>query len=75
MTFEKNKIRARRRSDLYRMKCRARRVYPHDESAKCANHLQACSCPGCGNPRKYFNEKPIQEQRADIAAHQEYLRA
>ncbi|KKN86222.1 hypothetical protein LCGC14_0270910 [marine sediment metagenome] len=75
MTFAKNMKRARRRNDLNRMKSRARVIYPHDKNAKCANHLQACSCPGCGNPRKYFNEKPIQEQRADISAAQEVLRA
>jgi hypothetical protein len=75
MTFAKNMKRARRRNDLNRMKSRARVIYPHDKNAKWANHLQACSCPGCGNPRKYFNEKPIQEQRADISATQEVLRA
>lgn len=30
-----------------------------------ANHGELCSCHMCGNPRKYFREKTIQEQRAD----------
>lgn len=75
MTFAKNMKRARRRQDLSRMKRRARWVYPHDREAKCANHLQTCSLACCGNPRKHFNEKPIQERRADIAAAQEGMRA
>jgi hypothetical protein len=75
MQSTKNMKRARRRQDLNRMKSRARIIYPHDKNGKCANHLQACSCAACGNPRKYFNEKTIQEQRADISAAQEALRA
>lgn len=26
-------------------------------------HNKSCSCFACGNPRKYFNEKTIQEKR------------
>lgn len=75
MSFTKDKSRAKRRQDLKRMKRRARRIYPHDAAAKCANHLQTCSCYACGNPRKHFNEKTLQEQRAEIAAAQEMARA
>lgn len=44
------------------------------------NHIQVCihattpkgcSCYMCGNPRKYFNEKPVQEQKADLDAQQQ----
>lgn len=56
---------ARRRSDLNRMKKKARRIYRHDKSSKLANHLAACSCHMCGNPRRYYpNEKTMQERRA-----------
>jgi len=75
MTFTKSMKRARRRHDLNRMKARARQIYPRDVEAKCANHLQTCSCYACGNPRKHFNEKTLQEQRAEIAAAQEIARA
>lgn len=74
MSFKKNMTRAKRRQDLNRMKRRARRIYPHDAAAKCANHLQPCSCYACGNPRKHFNEKSMQEKRAEIAAAQELSR-
>ena len=53
----------RRRTDAARMKAKARRVYPHDASARNANHLAACSCPMCGNPRRYFGELTRQERR------------
>ena len=29
-------------------------------------HAYGCSCPACGNPRKHFNDKTIQEKKADI---------
>jgi len=31
------------------------------------NCTKTCSCAGCGNPRKYFNEETIQEKRWKIA--------
>jgi len=27
------------------------------------NTTKTCSCSGCGNPRKYFGEKTMQEKR------------
>lgn len=58
---------ARRRADLERMKRKAKRLYPHDDKARLANHLAACSCHMCGNPRRYYpNEKTMQERRADL---------
>lgn len=53
----------RRRRDLARMKARARRVYPHDENGKFAEHLAKCSCWMCGNARKHEGDT-IQERRA-----------
>ena len=29
-------------------------------------HASGCSCKACGNPRKHFNDKTIQEKKADI---------
>jgi len=29
------------------------------------NHGKRCSCPMCGNPRKWYKEKTIQEKKAD----------
>lgn len=42
----------RRRRNKYRMKVKAKRVYPDwKEAYKWANHLAGCSCSMCGNPR------------------------
>lgn len=46
--------RARRRRDLWRMKQRARRIYPRDPNAKLADHLAHCSRACCGNQRRSF---------------------
>lgn len=60
--------RALRRHHLARMKAKARKVYHwNDEPERLANHLKVCSCPMCGNPRKWFNEKTLQERKADEA--------
>ena len=49
------------------MKAKARRVYPHDPSARSANHMATCSCAMCGNPRRYTGEVTMQERRTDAA--------
>lgn len=55
--------RARRRSDLKKMKARARKLYPNNDCPeKFANHLAVCSCHGCGNPRKHFKEVTRKEK-------------
>lgn len=57
--------RARRRQHLERMKRRAAKIYPDmAEAGKLANHLQCCSCLGCGNPRHHHGGPSIQERRA-----------
>lgn len=62
--LRKGRWRARRRRlDMARMKARAKRLYPHDQKARCANHLAVCSCFACGNPRKHFDELTMQERR------------
>jgi len=64
--------RALRRHHTERMKRRAKKIYPAIRDAHgnlifeaqihLANHLAVCSCPACGNQRKY--EGPtIQEKR------------
>lgn len=30
-----------------------------------STHNAGCSCHMCGNPRKYYNDKTIQEQKQD----------
>lgn len=35
---------------------------------RAANHGKLCSCHMCGNPRKFFNEKTLQEQKFDEKA-------
>ena len=56
-----------RRHQLDKKKKLARKIYPHDEQAKLANHLKSCSCHMCGNPRKIWNADTIQEMRMDQA--------
>ena len=31
-----------------------------------STHGKPCSCPMCGNPRRHFGEKTMQEIKADI---------
>lgn len=67
---------ARRRNDLERMKAKAMKAYPHWPSAfKWANHLQGCSCAGCGNQRRSplasgDSRLTMQERRFNEAARQ-----
>lgn len=57
-------IRAYRRARRKAMQAKARRLYPHDPHARDANHLAACSCWMCGNPRRYKMGETIAESRA-----------
>jgi hypothetical protein len=66
---DQERVRARRKAKA-RMKRKARKLYPHDECARLADHLASCSCPSCGNPRHHFNKMTMQERRAAIAAQQ-----
>lgn len=60
--------RARRRRDKARMKAKARRIRPYAPHAdKAADHLQVCSGPCCGNPRRWLGEPTMQERRAALA--------
>ena len=59
--------RARRRRNRARMIARAKRLYPClDVPQKAANNLAQCSCWACGNPRRYWGERTLQEQRQDL---------
>lgn len=63
------KKRSRRRADLERMKARAVRVYgwnAGDRAKRLANHLAHCSGPCCGNERRWYGTKTMQERRAEI---------
>ena len=62
----KDMKRALRRRELARMKKRARRLfsrYGYDTPAheKLANHMAYCSRPCCGNGRKWFGHKTLDE--------------
>ena len=64
----KNSKRALRRQSEARMKQKARKLYPNDHKATMANHLAGCSCPMCGNPRKWFGAVTIQERKQRVRA-------
>lgn len=64
--------RARRRRDLARMKAKAKRLYWWSNTAiTLANHLTSCSCAYCGNPRRWFDEKTMQEKKRQEADNDE----
>jgi hypothetical protein len=74
----KNNKRALRRSHQRRMKKHAMKVFPDWPYAKfAANHLQICSCAGCGNRRKdpWLNKRerltPAERRWHDYADAQE----
>jgi len=61
--------RQRRRRDALRMKARARRIRPDQETAFWrADYLAVCSCGMCGNPRHVWKgaRQTLQERRADL---------
>ena len=54
-----------------RAKQRLRDIWNIDEpsAAMIGRHTNTgtvCSCPHCGNPRRHFGQKTIQERRADL---------
>ena len=56
---------SRRRLDMARKKRQARKIYKYmgDDAVKLADHLRNCSCVLCGNPRKYFKKRTLQEMK------------
>ena len=62
----KDTQRALRRVQKEKKKKISSKIYSGDRiPSKYADHLKACSCSMCGNPRKFYKEKTIQEKRAD----------
>jgi len=59
--------RARRLARIYR--ARWEDSYPDwDELVRGIRHTRVpCSCTMCGNPRRHFGERTVQERRADEA--------
>ena len=58
-----------RRLHELRMRARVRRIFTDMSEhfvMRIANNRAHCSRYCCGNPRKYFKEKTIQEQKADF---------
>lgn len=52
------------------MKRKAKRIlggYGWKHPEHFADHMAQCSCHMCGNPRKHFGEKTMQEKKADEA--------
>lgn len=78
--FQPGRGRAFRRHHAGRLLARARqitrlnfveRASPDDRERQCdamarriRDHLAGCSCWMCGNPRRHFGDKTIQERRA-----------
>lgn len=57
--------RSERRHHKERMKARARRLLPGRSPEHLADNMAKCSCPMCGNPRKWFGDPTIQEMKAE----------
>ena len=56
--------RAKRRAALAKRKARARRLYPTCPlPERLANNLTPCSCSMCGNPRRHFGKRTVQERK------------
>jgi len=72
------KTRAERRHHEQRMRAKVRKNYEVQQHrqfgedhykeviARRATTRKPCSCWMCGNPRKFFGEKTIQEKRAEF---------
>jgi hypothetical protein len=68
------KTRATRRHHLNRIKKKTAKILkennfpvnPKSIGTTAAVHSAFCSCFMCGNPRKYFDEKTMQEKKSDI---------
>jgi hypothetical protein len=67
--------RAERRHHYQRLKAKWKKIRSNEYGARTddvaigyqvSTHGKGCSCHMCGNPRKYFNEKTMQEKKADI---------
>lgn len=65
----KEQSRERRIRDKNRMKARAVANYKSNgysnafRAAKHADYMAVCSCDMCGNPRRHFGKRTLQEQR------------
>lgn len=70
-----------RRHHRQRMRRRAARIakeiwhsdYMAKNAQKYADNLKFCSCPICGNPRRYFNLKTIQEIKIEEAEKEDMI--
>ena len=79
------RTRAERRHHHFRMKERVKRFYTTKEIkehwgeefaeihiCKRTENRQPCSCFMCGNPRKYWKQKTLQEKKAELTQREEY---
>lgn len=66
---------AERRHHDQRIKAKFYRTVKRDElrtpdrAGRFANHGKDCSCHMCGNPRRHFGERSIQERRQAVTDH------
>jgi hypothetical protein len=62
--------RAKRRKAKAKMKKKARKAFPWagKRAERWADYMALCSDYCCGNPRKWFHEKTLQEKKADERA-------
>jgi hypothetical protein len=64
--MKRRAVRIRSRSELTEPKYWVDGISPDPRRhEKMADHLASCSCPGCGNPRRWFGEKTLQEMREE----------
>ena len=73
--LEKDMNRAKRRHHWRRLLNKRRsdenfRWGDKSKSGMVVNTPCSCSCPGCGNPRRHFGEKTVQERRFDGGGHE-----
>lgn len=64
-----NRTRSERRHSRNRMKVKAAKIYRQwgcqkKTPGKYADNISMCSCPACGNPRKWRGERTRQELKA-----------
>lgn len=68
---------AYRRSHKERLKLKCwriqkRRHWINDPHCKTADNLAVCSCPSCGNPRKWWHVDTLAEYNARVDFHEQY---
>lgn len=66
--MQKAKGRARRILDIWAERSNGRFDYDERKCGMMARTPVPCSCPSCGNPRRHFGQRTLQELRAEAPA-------